>query len=135
MTGTTITPYLNFGGRCEEALEFYRDALGAEVEMLMRFDESPEPPPPGMLPAGFEVESRCGAVAQSHRPCSVSTPRSSNWTGGFPASSFRYKAFLINEFTLSLTKQCVARSFGVGTIPAPGAGRRPSIVSYPDPAP
>src|SRR3954447_23374719 len=54
MTGTTITPYLNFGGRCEEALEFYRDALGAEVEMLMRFDESPEPPPPGMLPAGCE---------------------------------------------------------------------------------
>ena len=54
MTGTTIPPYLFFGGRCEEALEFYRKALGAEVEMLMRFDESPEPPPPGMVPAGFE---------------------------------------------------------------------------------
>ena len=54
MTGTTITPYLTFGGRCEEALEFYRKALGAEVEMLMRFNESPEPPPPGMLQAGFE---------------------------------------------------------------------------------
>ena len=54
MTGTTITPYLFFGGRCEEALEFYRKALGAEVEVLMRFDESPEPPPPGMLPAGSE---------------------------------------------------------------------------------
>ena len=49
-----LTPYLFFGGRCEEALAFYRDAVGAEVEMLMRFDESPEPPPPGMLPAGFE---------------------------------------------------------------------------------
>ena len=54
MTGTTITPYLFFSGRCEEALEFYRKALGAEVEMLMRFDESPTPPPPGMLQAGFE---------------------------------------------------------------------------------
>src|SRR3954468_24595382 len=54
MTGTTITPYLFFGGRCEEALEFYRKALGAEVEMVMRFDESPEAPPPGMLQAGFE---------------------------------------------------------------------------------
>jgi PhnB protein len=54
MTGTTITPYLNFGGRCEEALAFYRKALGAELEMLMRFDESPEAPPPGMLQAGFE---------------------------------------------------------------------------------
>ena len=54
MTGTTITPYLFFGGRCEEALEFYRKALGAEVEMVMRFNESPEPPPAGMLQAGFE---------------------------------------------------------------------------------
>jgi PhnB protein len=54
MTGTTITPYLFFGGRCEEALEFYRKALGAEIEMVMRYDQSPEPPPPGMLPPGFE---------------------------------------------------------------------------------
>src|SRR3954452_6904092 len=54
MTGTTITPYLFFGGRCEEALEFYRKALGAEVEMVMRFNESPEPPPAGVLQAGFE---------------------------------------------------------------------------------
>ena len=54
MTETTITPYLFFAGRCEEALEFYRKALGAEVEMLMRYDQSPEPPPPGMLQPGFE---------------------------------------------------------------------------------
>ena len=54
MTGTTITPYLDFAGRCDEALAFYRDALGAEVEMLMRFSESPEPTPPGMLQPGFE---------------------------------------------------------------------------------
>jgi len=54
MTGTTITPYLFFGGRCEEALNYYRTALGAEVEMIMRFNESPEPTPPGMLEAGFE---------------------------------------------------------------------------------
>src|SRR5256885_16993480 len=54
MPGTTITPYLTFGGRCEEALAFYRDALGAEVEMLMRFNESPESHPPGMLQPGFE---------------------------------------------------------------------------------
>jgi PhnB protein len=54
MTGTAITPYLTFGGRCVEALEFYRTALGAEVEMLMRFDESPMPTPPGMLQPGFE---------------------------------------------------------------------------------
>jgi PhnB protein len=54
MTATTITPCLFFDGRCEEALEFYRKALGVEVEMLVRYDESPVPPPPGRLPAGFE---------------------------------------------------------------------------------
>ena len=49
-----IQPYLFFDGRTEEALEFYRKALGAKVEMLMRFKESPEPPQPGMMPPGAE---------------------------------------------------------------------------------
>jgi PhnB protein len=49
-----VQPYLFFEGRCEEAVEFYRKALGAEVTMLMRFMDSPEPPPPGMLPSGSE---------------------------------------------------------------------------------
>lgn len=49
-----IEPYLLFNGRCEEAIEFYKKALGAEVLMLMRFKESPEPPPPGMIPPGSE---------------------------------------------------------------------------------
>jgi PhnB protein len=38
-----VQPYLFFGGRCEEAIEFYRKALGAELVMLMRFREAPEP--------------------------------------------------------------------------------------------
>lgn len=42
-TNLVVQPYLFFGGRCEEALEFYRTALGAELQMLMRFKESPEP--------------------------------------------------------------------------------------------
>lgn len=49
-----VQPYLFFDGRCEEALGFYRSALGAEVEMLMRFSESPEPCEPGMIPPGSE---------------------------------------------------------------------------------
>ena len=49
-----IQPYLFFNGRCEEAVEFYRKALGAEVEMMMRFKDSPDPMPPGMLAPGFE---------------------------------------------------------------------------------
>jgi PhnB protein len=49
-----VQPYLFFDGRCEEAVEFYRKTLGAEVEMLMRFKDSPEPHPPGMVPPGSE---------------------------------------------------------------------------------
>jgi PhnB protein len=37
-----VQPYLFFGGRCEEAIEFYRRVLGAEVTMLMRFKDSPD---------------------------------------------------------------------------------------------
>jgi PhnB protein len=51
---TTLQPYLNFAGRCDEALEFYQRALGAKVEMAMRFSESPDPVPAGMLAPGFE---------------------------------------------------------------------------------
>lgn len=51
---TAITPYLFFSGRCEEALQFYKQALGAQVEMIMRYSESPDPMPPGMLQPGFE---------------------------------------------------------------------------------
>ena len=50
----TITPYLFLSGRCEEALQFYKQALGAEIGMVMRFSESPDPTPPGMLPPNFE---------------------------------------------------------------------------------
>lgn len=49
-----VQPYLFFDGRCEEALEFYRAKLGAKVEMLMRFNESPEPMP-GQAPPGDKV--------------------------------------------------------------------------------
>ncbi|RZI44684.1 VOC family protein [Herbaspirillum sp. HC18] len=47
-----VQPYLFFNGRCEEAIEFYRKALGAEQVMLMRYKESPEPPT--MVPPGSE---------------------------------------------------------------------------------
>jgi PhnB protein len=37
-----VQPYLNFDGRCDEALEFYKNAVGAEVQMLMRFKDAPD---------------------------------------------------------------------------------------------
>jgi PhnB protein len=39
-----VQSYLFFDGRCEEAIDFYRKAVGAEVEMMMRFKDSPEQP-------------------------------------------------------------------------------------------
>ena len=51
--GPQVQPYLFFDGRCEEALEFYKKALGAKVEMLMRFKEHPDPQP-GMCPPGSD---------------------------------------------------------------------------------
>ena len=42
-----VQPYLFFDGRCEEAIAFYEEALGAEETMLMRFKDSPEPGEPG----------------------------------------------------------------------------------------
>jgi len=50
----SVEPYLFFEGRCEEAIEFYRKALDAQVQMIMRYKDSPEPPPPGMVPAGSD---------------------------------------------------------------------------------
>jgi PhnB protein len=54
MSKSYIQPYLFFSGRCEEALAFYRTALGAEVDMVMLYKDSPEPLPPGSIPPGFE---------------------------------------------------------------------------------
>jgi PhnB protein len=52
-SGQQVQPYLFFDGRCEEAIEFYKSALGAKVDMLMRFKDNPEPQP-GMTPPGSD---------------------------------------------------------------------------------
>lgn len=49
-----VQPYLFFDGRCEEALNFYQQVVDAEITQLMRFEDSPEPMPEGMLPHGSE---------------------------------------------------------------------------------
>lgn len=42
-----VQSYLFFEGRCEEALQFYAEALGARTKMLMRFKDNPDPQPAG----------------------------------------------------------------------------------------
>ena len=63
-----VQPYLFFDGRCEEAIEFYQKALGAKVEMLMRFKENPDNPGPGCGPppgSGEKVMHACFKVGEA----------------------------------------------------------------------
>ena len=68
----TVQPYVFFDGRCEEALGFHRETIGAEVSMMMRFGESPEPPQkPGVLPdkimhAAFTVGGTMVMASDGH---------------------------------------------------------------------
>lgn len=57
-----VQPYLCYEGRCEEALEFYKEKLGATVEMMMRFKESPDPShnPPGSDEKVMHVSFKVG---------------------------------------------------------------------------
>ena len=48
-----VQSYLFFDGNCEEALSFYKQALGARVDFLMRYKEAPESPPPGKVPPNY----------------------------------------------------------------------------------
>jgi uncharacterized glyoxalase superfamily protein PhnB len=54
MRSATVHSYLFYGGRCEEALDFYRRVLHARIGLVLRWSECPEPPPAGMLPPGYE---------------------------------------------------------------------------------
>ena len=49
-----LAPYLFFDGHCEAAIDFYKIALGAEVEALMRFRDAPPQDGPSRLPPGSE---------------------------------------------------------------------------------
>lgn len=80
---TIIQPYLFFGGRCDEALDFYRSALGATIDIVMRFKDSPDPLPPGMLQPGFEnkVMHTCFRVGNNAIMASDGCKEGSNFSG------------------------------------------------------
>ena len=67
-----IQPYLFFDGRCEEAVNFYRETLGAHVEMMMRYKESPDPAqmPPGaenkIIHASFKIGDSVVMASDGH---------------------------------------------------------------------
>ena len=81
-----IQAYVSFGGRCEEALEFYKNSIGAEVTGLMRWKDSPDAamkPPPGyeekIMHAAFRIgetptdgrrrHGHARGRVQGHDPC------------------------------------------------------------------
>ena len=53
-----VTPYLMFDGHCDEAMEFYRKALGVTDIQLLRFKEAPDP---AMIPPGAAEKVMHGA--------------------------------------------------------------------------
>ncbi len=66
-----VQPYLFFDGRCEEAIGFYKKALGAEVMMLMRFNESPDKPPADCVPSDpNKVMHACLKIGDAQVMCS-----------------------------------------------------------------
>lgn len=52
--GSAVQPYLFFRGRCEEAIAFYKEKLGAEIGMMMRFRDNPDKPDRDKVSAAFD---------------------------------------------------------------------------------
>lgn len=77
-----IQPYLYFNGQCEEALNFYRDTLDAEVTVLMRFKENPDPQACVNMPPGSDekvmhanVQIRDTQIMASDGDCNGKLPK------------------------------------------------------------
>jgi PhnB protein len=119
-----IEPYLFFNGRCEEAIEFYKRALGAEVATLMRFKDSPEPPqmplPPGAENKVMHATLRIGEtnVMMSDGECK-GTARFDGFGLAVNArdaaeAERRFNALLDGgQVTMPLTKTFFSPSFGM----------------------
>lgn len=115
--GTCVQAYLTFGGRCEEALAFYGKAIGAQVDMVMKFKDSPQPPPPGVLQPGFENK-----VMHSSFRVGGSTIMASD--GCHEGSKF-------DGFSLSLTVPTEAEAHRVfGALSAGGQVRMPLAKTF-----
>lgn len=118
-----IQPYLQFEGRCEEAIEFYKRAVGAEVGMLMRFKDCPEPGP-GM-PPGSENKIMHAHLTVGQSALLMSDGRCSGKPGfaGFSLTlnapsdadaDQRFKALSEGgKVTMPLTKTFFASKFGM----------------------
>ena len=88
-----IQPYLTFNGRCEDALAFYGQVLGGQVQMMMRFKESPQPIPAAMLPPGNEEKIMHAAIQVGDTLLMLDDGGVCNGgSGGFSGFSLSYTA-------------------------------------------
>ena len=84
-----VQPYLFFNGRTEEALEFYRQTLGAEVLMKMRFKDAPDSPP-GVAPPPEAIMHSCFRIGDSQ--VMASDGMTSNGQPSFAGFSLAFEA-------------------------------------------
>ena len=120
-----VTPYLFFNGRCEDALEFYKNAIGAELGIMLRFSDCPEPLDPNMVPPGSEqrVMHASFTVGDTMLSASDGCPGQPCKFEGFalsleartPAEAERLFAALGNEgqVRMPLSKTFFSPSFGM----------------------
>ena len=99
-------PYLFFEGRCEEALKFYEQALGARIGMVMKYQDSPDKPPEGMLPpnSGDKVMHAEMQVGQSRVFCSDGGCTGRSTSGDFSLALSVKTAAEVDQFYNALAE-------------------------------
>ena len=117
-----VQPYLSFEGRCEEAINFYKSAVGAKVAMMMRFKEAPDQSmmTPGtgdrILHASLQIGD--STVMASDGQCmgkAIFQGISLSLTAGTDAEAKRLFDALANggQIQMPLAKTFFATSFGI----------------------
>ena len=121
-----LTPYLDFNGRCEEAIGFYRKALNAEVTMLMRFKDNPEPSPncesPGSAEKIMHASLRIGdstLMASDGRCTGMTKFQGVSLSFAVPSDAAAEKAFAAlsdgGQVCMPLAKTFFSSKFGMVT--------------------
>jgi PhnB protein len=115
-----VQAYLNFEGRCEEALEFYRETIGAEILRLMRYKEAPELPAPGIenkiMHSTFRVGETTLMASDGH---AKGNPRFEGFSLSISAADAAEAERIFNalavggEVRLPLTKTFFSSKFGI----------------------
>jgi PhnB protein len=119
----SVEPYVFFEGRCDEAIEFYKSALDAKVEMLMRYKDSPTPPshlPPGgmdkIMHARIKIADQYLLVSDGHvsgKPDFAGFGISLTLPSAADTQRFFNNLSNGGQVRLSLTKTFFTESFGM----------------------